>query len=157
MQALLHSLPSTLQQATTYPHLCERLLDAHGQFWVSLLWGHCFFLLGPGTHKILFVCTSKEVPPRVLQESVSPVLCKFWRLFGGVNGDLLQEVLCYAHVYCTQSPCHRSSPLLTCTSSGDTQAQFCLSLYGVSGSWCTQGMFEPSAAAPKSLQSCPTL
>ena len=56
-----------------------------------------------------------------LQESVSPVLCKFWQLFGGVNGDLLQEVLCYAHVYCTQSPCPCSSPLLTCTSSGDTQ------------------------------------
>ena len=25
----------------------------------------------------------------------------------------------------------------------DTQTQFCLSLYGVSGSWCTQGLFEP--------------
>ena len=30
------------------------------------------------------------------------------------------------------------------TSSGDTQTQFCLSLCGVSGSWCAQGMFEPS-------------
>ena len=29
-----------------------------------------------------------------LQESVSPVLCKFWLLHGGVNGDLLQEGLC---------------------------------------------------------------
>ena len=26
-----------------------------------------------------------------LPESVSPVLCKFWRLYGGVNGNLLQE------------------------------------------------------------------
>ena len=26
-----------------------------------------------------------------LQESVSPVLCKFWQLYGGVNGDLLQR------------------------------------------------------------------
>ena len=26
-----------------------------------------------------------------LQESVSQVLCKFWWLYGGVNGDLLQE------------------------------------------------------------------
>ena len=32
-----------------------RLLDAHGQVWVSLLWGHCSFLLGPGAHKVLFV------------------------------------------------------------------------------------------------------
>ena len=39
-------------------------------------------------------------------------------------------------------PC--SSPLLTRTSTGDTRAQFCLSLCGVSGSWCTQGLFEPS-------------
>ena len=42
------------------PHLRERLLDAYGQFWVSLLWGHCFFLLGPLLHKVLFV------PPKSL-------------------------------------------------------------------------------------------
>ena len=40
-----------------------------------------------------------------LQESVSPVLCKFWRLYTGVNGDLLQQGLCHSQVYCTQSPC----------------------------------------------------
>ena len=28
---------------------------------------------------------------RALQESVSPVLCKFWGFYGGVNGDLFQE------------------------------------------------------------------
>ena len=27
---------------------------------------------------------------------------------------------------------------------GDTQTQLCLSLCGVSGFWCTQGLFEPS-------------
>ena len=82
-----------------------------------------------------------------LQESVSPVLCKFWQLCevnGRVNGDLLQEGLCHAQVCSTQSPCPRSSPLLTCSSAGDTQTQFCFSLCGVSRSWCTQGMFEPS-------------
>ena len=31
-----------------------------------------------------------------------------------------------------------------CTSTGDAQTQFCLSLCGVPGSWCTQGMCEPS-------------
>ena len=77
-----------------------------------------------------------------LQESVSPVLCQFWQVSGGVNGDLLQEGFCHTHVYCTQSPCPQSSPLLTCTSSGDTQTQFYLC--GVSGSWYIQGMFEPS-------------
>ena len=30
-----------------------------------------------------------------LQESVSPVLCKSWWVYGGVNGDLLQEGLCH--------------------------------------------------------------
>ena len=61
-----------------------------------------------------------------------------------VNGDLLLEGLCHTQVYCTQSSCPCISPLLTCTSSGDTQTQLCLSLCGVSGSWCSQGLFEPS-------------
>ena len=66
--ALPHSVPLTLQQATADPRLCWTLLDTQGQVCVSLLWGHCSFLLGPGVHKV-FVCA--------LQESVSPVLCKF--------------------------------------------------------------------------------
>ena len=41
-------------------------------------------------------------------------------------------------------PCSCGSPLLTRTSTGDTQTQFWLSLCGVSGSWCEQGLFEPS-------------
>ena len=72
-----------------------------------------------------------------------PVLCKFWQLYGGVNDDLPQEGLCHTQVCCTQSPCPCSSPLLTHTSTGDTQTQFWLSLCGVSASWCAQGLFEP--------------
>ena len=87
-----------------------RLLDTHGQVWVSLLWCYCSFLLGPG-HTKLCLC-----PPRVY----FPVLHKFWLLYGGVNGDLLREGLCHIHV-CTQSPCPCGSPLLTCTSAGDSQ------------------------------------
>ena len=79
---------------------------------------------------------------KTLQKSVSPVLCKFWWLYGGVSDDFLQEGLCPTQVYLSQSPCGR--PLLACTSSGDSQTQFCLSLCGVSGSWCAQGLFEPS-------------
>ena len=30
------------------------------------------------------------------------------------------------------------------TFTGDAQTQFCLSLCGIPGSWCTQGLFEPS-------------
>ena len=74
-----------------------------------------------------------------LQESVSPVLCKFWWLYGGINGDLLQEGLCHTQVYCNQSPWPCISLLLTRTSKGNTQTQFCVSLCGVSGPWCTQG------------------
>ena len=73
-----------------------------------------------------------------------PVLGKFWRLYSGVNGDLVQEGLCHTQVCCTQSPCPCGSPLLTRTSAGDAQTQFCLSLCGVSGSWSAQGLFEPS-------------
>ena len=77
-------------------------------------------------------------PPRVY----FPVVCKFWQLYGGINGDLLQEGLYHTQVCCAQSPCPCGSPLLTCTSIRDTQAQFCLSLCGVSGSWCIQGLLE---------------
>ena len=52
----------TLQQATTDPHLRQRLLDAHGQVWVCLLWGRCSFLLGPGAHMVLFVPSRSLFP-----------------------------------------------------------------------------------------------
>jgi len=35
--------------------LLQRPLDTHGQVWVSLLWVHCSFLLGPGVYKVLFL------------------------------------------------------------------------------------------------------
>ena len=106
----------------------------HGQVWVSLLWDHSSFLLGPGANKLLFV----------LSKILFPSLCKFWPLYDVVIGDHLQEGLCHTQVYCTQSPCPCSSPRLTLTSTGDTRTQFWLSLCGVSGFWYTQGLFEPS-------------
>ena len=39
----------TLKQATANPSLCWRLLDTHGQVWVSLLLGHCSFLYFGGS------------------------------------------------------------------------------------------------------------
>ena len=104
----------------THGHLCASL----GQSLVGSL------LLSPG-----FWCTRFCLCPLRVYFSV---LCKFWQLFGGINGDLLQEGLCHTHVCCTQSPCPCSSPLLTRTSRGDAQTQFCLSLCGVSGSWFTR-------------------
>ena len=43
-----YTLPPTLQQATTELRLRWRDLNTHRQVWVSLLWDHCSFLLGPG-------------------------------------------------------------------------------------------------------------
>ena len=37
-------------------------------------------------------------PPR----DYFPVLCKFWQIYGGFNGHLLQEGLCHTQVSCTQ-------------------------------------------------------
>ena len=48
-------MPPTPQHTTPNPHLHQRLLDTQGQVWISLLWGHCSFLLGPGAQKVLFV------------------------------------------------------------------------------------------------------
>ena len=102
------------------------LLETPGHSWASLgqsLVGS--LLLSPGSWCTqCFVCA--------LQESVSPALYKFWQLCGGVNGDFLQDGLCHTQVYYTQSPLPHSSPLLTHTSSGDTQTQFWLNLCGVS-------------------------
>ena len=56
------SMPPTLQQATADPRLCQRHMDTHGQVWVSLLWGHCSFLLGPDAYKLLFVPSQSLFP-----------------------------------------------------------------------------------------------
>ena len=80
-----------------------------------------------------------------LQGSVSPVLCKFWGLYGGVNGNLLQESLCHTQVCCTQIPWSCGRPLLTRTAAGDSQT-----LKGRSGSFSVGSpgvhkvLFEPS-------------
>ena len=123
MHVLLHSLPPTLNQVTTDPHLHGSLLNTPGQSGSVSLGS---LLISPGS-----LCTKFCLyPPRVY----FPVLCKFCHLYGGVNGDLLQEGLCHAQVCCSQSPCPCGSPLLTRTSTGYTQTQFCLTLCGFLGS-----------------------
>ena len=66
-------LPRTLHQATTDPHLHRRLLDTQGQVWVSLLWGHLSFLLGPSVHKVLFVPSKSLFPQSCISSGVSMV------------------------------------------------------------------------------------
>ena len=73
MQALLHSVTPTLNQATADPHLCQRLLDTHGHVWVRFLWGHCSFLLGPGVHKVLFVLSKSLFPQSCVSSGGSMV------------------------------------------------------------------------------------
>ena len=140
---LLYKVPCMLCY-TQCPHPCSRPLLTHASA------GDSWTLTGKSGSVscgvtvpfswVLVLTSFCFCPPIVC----FPVLCKFWQLYGVVNGNLLQEGLCHIQVCCTQSPCPYSSPLLTCTSTGDTQTQFCLSLCGVSGSWCTQGLFEPS-------------
>ena len=70
---MLHSVPPTLQQATTDPHVHKRFLDTHRQVCVNLLWGHCSFLLGPIAHKILFVPSKSLFPQSCVSSGSSMV------------------------------------------------------------------------------------
>ena len=71
--ALSRSVLPTLHQATADPCLRQRLLDTHGQVWVSLFWGHCSFLLDPGTHKVLCVPSKSLFPQSCVSSGGSMV------------------------------------------------------------------------------------
>ena len=129
MHTLPHSVPPTLQQATTDLCLCQT--PGHSQSLVQSL------LLSPGSwHTQDFVCA--------LSESVSIVLCMFWQLYDGVNDDFLQEAYAIPRSAAPRVPAH-VRPLLTHTSTGDTQT-----LKGRSGSVSVGSpgvhkfLFEPS-------------
>ena len=114
-------------------------LETPGHSWAS--WDQSLvgsLLLSPGSWCVQgFVCA--------LQESVFLIQCKFWRLYGGVNGDLLQEGLYHTPVCCTQSPCPCGRPLLTHTSAGDTQTlQGRFGLVSVGSPGAYKVLFEPS-------------
>ena len=122
-----HACTATLSAPNPAAGHCQPkpLLETAGHSWASLgqsLLGSLFLSPGPWCAQG-FVCT--------LQESVYPVLCKFWWLYGGINGDLLQEGLCHTQVCCTQSPCPCCRPLKTRTSTGDTQSVLAQSLWGL--------------------------
>ena len=79
---ILHKVPC-IQCFTQCPnhtaghHWPTRLLETPGHpqvVWVSLLWGHCSFLLGPGVHKVLSV-PSKSLFPK---SYVSSVIKSHW-------------------------------------------------------------------------------
>ena len=66
-----------------------------------------------------------------LQESVSPVMCKL-----GVMATSSKRAYAIPRSISPRAP--------DTASIGDTQTQFWLSLCGIPGSWCIQGLFEPS-------------
>ena len=82
--------------------------------------------------------------------------CSVWFVGHLLGGSIVAQIVisskrayatpCMTQVYCSQSPCPHSWPLLTHASAGDTQTlwQVWLSFCGVSGSWCAQGLFDPS-------------
>ena len=121
----MYTLPPTLQQATTDP-LPEGA--SAGDSWTPMGKAGSVSCGVTAPFSWVLVHTSFCLCP---PESISLVLCKFWQLYGGLNGDFLQEGLCHTQVCCTQSSCPCSSLLLTCTSSGGTQTQFCLSLWAL--------------------------
>ena len=63
MHTLLHSVPPTLEQATTDPCLCCRLLATHGHVWVSL-----FGVIAPFSW-VLVHTRFCLYPPRVFPQS----------------------------------------------------------------------------------------
>ena len=103
------------------PQPCSRpprptpLLETPGHSWVSL--GHSLtgsLILSPGSW-----CAQGSVC--ALQKYISPVLCEFLRLYGGVNGDSLQEGLCHTQVCSIQGPYPCSRTTLDHASTGDTR------------------------------------
>ena len=145
-----HACTATLSAPNPTAGHCEPtpLPETPGDSWTSLsqsLVGS--LLLSPGSW-----CTQGSVS--ALQESVSPVLCKFWWLYGGINGDLLHEGLCHTQVYCTQSRRLCSILLLTCTSSGHS---ICGSNCSVPGRSSFSFVYPPSGTGPDLITSLPFL
>ena len=109
--------------------------------WASLGQSLGSLLLSPGS-----CCMQGSVC--ALKESVSPVLCKFWWLYGGVNNDLLQEGLCHTQVcwspapvsvYCwpvpPQETLKHSSVSVSVVSLGPDAHKVCLSPLSISGGY----------------------
>ena len=121
-------------QPTTDPRLHWRLLETLGKVWVSVLWGHCSFLLGPE-------CT--QVSVCALQESISQSCVSSGSSMMGLLATSSKRA--YA---IPKSAAPRAPPLRQTTADLYLHRRpsntVYLSLCGVSGSWCTQGLFEPS-------------
>ena len=117
---LLYSELLPLWQATADPYLHRRHSNT---VLAQLLW--CLWDL---VHT-RFCCG--------LQRSVSPVLCK-----SCVSSMVRLMATSFKWAYAIPRSIAPRAPAPA--SIGDTQTQFWLSLCGIPGSWCAQGLFEPS-------------
>ena len=136
MYILPHSVSLSLYQVTSAPHLHHRLLDAHRQVWVSLLWGHCSFLLGPGAHLVLFVPYKSLFPQSCVNNDSSMVglMATSSKRAYAIPRSAAPRAPDPAAGHCWLVSLHRRH--------SHTQWQVWLSLRGVS--WWAQVLFEPS-------------
>ena len=130
----------TLQQATADPSLCRRLWTLTGRS------GSVSCRVTAPFSWILVHTRFCLCPPRVY----FPVLCKFWWLYGGVNGDLLQEVYAIPRSAAPRAPApatghcwpitpqetlKHSSGLVSVGSLGPGAHKVCLSPPSISGGY----------------------
>ena len=97
-------MPPNLQQATADPGLHQRLMDTHGQVWVSPLGGHCSFLLHPDAHKVLFVLSKSRFPQSCVSSGGSMVgimaTCKGLMPYPGLlHPELLRQATAHPHLH----------------------------------------------------------
>ena len=104
------------------------------QVWVSLLWGHCSFLLGPCAHKVLFVPSKSLFPQSCVSSGSSMVglLATPFKRTCAIPRSVAPRAHAPVAGHCLPIP---SQEILK-QSSG--------SVCGVCGSWCAQRLFEPS-------------
>ena len=134
MQALVHSVCPTLQQITVHPCLYCRLLDTHGQVWISLLWGHCFFLLSPGVQKVLFCA---------LQESVSQSCVSSGSSTVGSMAISFKRAYAIPRSAVPRALSLQQSTVDPCLHRRHSNIVLAQSLWGL-WVWWAQGLFEPS-------------
>ena len=113
------------------------LPETPGHSWASLRQSIQWVLVSPGSWCTQgFVCA--------LQESVSPALLSSDGFMVGLMATSSKRAYAIPRSAAPRAPASGAVHCWPLPSTGDTQTEFHLSLCGDSGSWCTQGLFEPS-------------
>ena len=106
--------------------LLQRPLDTHGQVWVSLLWVHCSFLLGPGVYKVLFLPSRNLYPQSCVSSGGSMV---------GLMATSSKRTYAIPKSAAPRAPAPHQSTAQPYLLRRQTQFSFCLC--GGLCSWCT--------------------